>query len=699
MRSFGKILVRVRRGPRANRSGGWVSIAVAATVGVLALPAASAGAATFTVNTVSDVTIGTCDAAHCTLREAITDANGAAGADTIAFSIPGAPPHSIKPLTQLPTVTDPVTIDGTTEPDFTSSPVVEISGENAPVDTPGLLITAGSSTVRGLVINRFVHGVANFNSPDGEGIVLRTGGGNVVQGNYLGTDVTGTIDLGNHTGVNISSSANNTIGGTTPAARNVISGNNRFAVYFQNFSNTGNTVEGNYIGLAASGTAAVPNLAGVNFNTGDNNDVRNNVISSNSGGAVISIGGNSNRINDNLIGTDALGNPGFGNGTGIQLFSASSNVVEDNVISSSGQSGVLINSSQVAFPATDNVLEGNQITGNGSAGVVIGTVSGHDGNRIGGTDSGDGNVIAFNGGVGVAIATGNVGNSVLSNSIHSNGALGIDLESDGVTPNDLGDADSGANERQNFPVLTFAGASGGTTLVEGTLNSEPSQTYRLEFFSNAACDSSGGNGEGRTFLGSVSVTTNGSGNASFSQTLAGASSPGEVATATATDPNGSTSEFSACRAIVRLVPGKVSARGTVTGSADPNTRFSAANDCIGSQSTRPFIVEWLTRRFTKTTVTSSRCFDDPAVTPSPAVPSGFDTQTGRANGVLENSQPATIEWTFVEGGAGASPLDRVEFTIRNGGGAVLLSVSRQLPRPLGGTPGGVWTFAAPPPSA
>ena len=129
------------------------------------------------------------------------------------------------------------------------------------------------------------------------------------------------------------------------------------------------------------------------------------------------------------------------------------------------------------------------------------------------------------------------GHSVLRNSIFANANLGIDIGPGGVTPNDAGDGDTGANNLQNFPVLTAV--AGG---VQGTLNSSPNTPFTILFFGNAACDASG-NGEGQTFLGSSSVVTDGTGNAAISFF---AVSPVQVVTATATSSGGDTSEFSAC---------------------------------------------------------------------------------------------------------------------------------------------------------
>ena len=202
---------------------------------------------------------------------------------------------------------------------------------------------------------------------------------------------------------------------------------------------------------------------------------------------------------------------------------------------------------------------------------------------IGGTTDGAGNTIAFNGGSGVTIGglfRGNdgIGNTVLANSISSNGGLGIDLRKhpgiaagDGVTPNDVGDGDVGANHLQNFPVLAASLTGGGIVSVEGTLNSTSSTTFRLEFFANSVADPSGF-GEGETFLGSTDVTTDAVGDASFAVSLAAAVPVGHLISATATDPDGNTSEFSG---VVEAEPGT------------PDLLVAALIDRIGSIPTAP----------------------------------------------------------------------------------------------------------------
>src|SRR5262249_41128108 len=170
-------------------------------------------------------------------------------------------------------------------------------------------------------------------------------------------------------------------------------------------------------------------------------------------------------------------------------------------------------------------------------------------NTIGGTAANAGNLIAFNIGDGIHMVdnvNSTFSNAILGNAIHSNGAQGIDLADDGVTPNDAApDADTGPNTLPNYPVLTAAMTTGaGSANFAGSLSSPASTAYRIEFFASAAADPSGF-GEGQRYLGFTSVTTDAAGNAIIGVTLATALTAGEVVTATATDPSNNTSEFSA----------------------------------------------------------------------------------------------------------------------------------------------------------
>jgi hypothetical protein len=196
-----------------------------------------------------------------------------------------------------------------------------------------------------------------------------------------------------------------------------------------------------------------------------------------------------------------------------------------------------------------NVVQGNFVGLNASGTgplpntqqgiLILGAIN----NTIGGTQSEASNKIAFNGGPGVGVSSGS-GDVIRGNSIFSNGGLGIDLGADGVTPNDLGDGDTGSNQLQNFPVISGIQSTSNSTTIQGSLKSTTNTAFQIDFYSNAAVDPSG-NGEGARFLGTTSVNTNGNGDATINATLPISLVAGQVITATATDPNGNTSEFSA----------------------------------------------------------------------------------------------------------------------------------------------------------
>ncbi|HYP02428.1 MAG TPA: carboxypeptidase regulatory-like domain-containing protein, partial [Pyrinomonadaceae bacterium] len=263
-----------------------------------------------------------------------------------------------------------------------------------------------------------------------------------------------------------------------------------------------------------------------------------------------------NTIQGNLIGTNAAGTAALSNGSlGIGLLGdantvGGTNPQARNVISGNGDDGIAINGQnnvvQGNFIGTD--LNGSSALANNSDGVFINS---QNNNTVGGDAAGAGNRIAFNTGAGVRVnffAEG-FNNRIVGNSIFSNGGLGIDLGASGVNANDAGDADTGANNLQNFPVVSVVTSSGGNTNIIGTLNSTPNTNYLIHFYSNTACDPSG-SGEGQTYLGNLLLTTNGAGDASFDTTLLGTTlSTNEFVTATATDPANNTSEFSACRQV------------------------------------------------------------------------------------------------------------------------------------------------------
>jgi hypothetical protein len=568
--------------------------------------------ATFTVT-------NTLDSGAGSLRQAILDANADAILDTIRFNIPGSGVQTIRPTSGVLFVGQPVVIDGTTQPGFAGTPLIELDGSLAG-SVDGLAVAGGGSTIKGLVIN-------NFN---GNGISLFNGGGNTVAGNYIGTDPSGTLARPNGAGV-VVFSANNTIGGTAPAARNVVSGNRLSGVQVVSTTATGNLVQGNYVGMTAAGTAALANggdgvlinggarnntvggtaagagnvLSGNTFhgvqiadagtsnnlvqgncigtnpagsaalpNAGDgvliNNGATNNTVGGTTAAARNLIAGNTshgvqigdagtsgNQVQGNLIGLNAAGTAALGNNDGVLInFGARNNTIggtaagAGNVIGGNRAEGV-----QIADAAsTGNLVQGNFIGTDGSETAVLPNADagvllnfGATGSTIGGTTAAAGNVIAFNPRAGILIADdAGTGNTVRANSIYNNGGLGIDLGSDfGVTPNHQGGSSTGPNRWQNYPVLRTA-TPGTSTAVGGTLNGPAGTTFTLDFYASPAPHSSLF-GDGRRYLGSATTTTNASGNASFTITLPAATTNGEWLTATATDPSGNTSEFSAAR--------------------------------------------------------------------------------------------------------------------------------------------------------
>ena len=403
----------------------------------------------------SFIVVNTNDAGAGSLRQAILNANASAGADIISFAIPGAGPFTITPASALPTITNPVVIDGTTQPGFTGTPIVELSGASAGGGN-GLTISAGGSTVRGLAINRF--GAAGIN--------LNSGSGNVVEGNYLGTNVAGTSALGNNQGISIfSPSTNNTIGGTTAAARNVISGNSNRGISISGGS--GNFVIGNYIGTNAAGTGALGNgatgnSAGVGIDT-SNNTVTGNLISGNFGLGIniLSTTATGNTIRGNLIGTNAAGTLALANTAGGINVNGPSNIIggttaaDRNVISGNTGLGINILSSATGTTVIGNFIgtnsAGSAAVPNASGGVRLGTSN----NVVGGLTAAARNVISGNGVPGSGVYAFGVGvfDTITGNQIQGN-FIGLNA--------------SGTAAIANTGIGVQIGTAASATLVGGT---------------------------------------------------------------------------------------------------------------------------------------------------------------------------------------------------------------------------------------
>ena len=527
-------------------------------VGALFAAAGALSANTYTVTTTADSGAGS-------LRQAILDANANPGADTIAFNIVGSGIQTIVPASSLDAITDAVTIDGYTQPGSSANThavgegldtvlKIEIDGESAPGN--GLFVSAPNVTIRGLAINRFSvyqietsgvldtqhlviegcflgispDGVHNYQVGAGNGIEVtnldfRVGGltpaarnlithqsllrgGGVVQGNLIGTDATGLRtpagDALTGKGVYLYNSQPITFGGTDPNAPNVVAGFDEG----MRIETTNATVQGNFFGVDAAQTGVIP--------------------SGSTGIVVIFTGGG---VNNSKIGGTG---PGEGNviggfDTGLNLGKA-----------------VVFQGNSVGTDTTATKNFGNR---------SIGVLASGFGGPIGGIGPGEANVIAFNGWVGILVPTTHV--SIRGNRIFNNGIGGTDVGGYGMaidlnfqstpggpTPNDAGDGDSGTgNDFQNFPLMTSAAPEGGGTRVIGTLNSTASTTFDLDFYANSCRARPRALLQAEQYIGSIQVTTDASGNASFNALLPTPIEAGSPVTATATAPNGDTSEL------------------------------------------------------------------------------------------------------------------------------------------------------------
>lgn len=381
---------------------------------------------------------------------------------------------------------------------------------------------------------------------------------NIAQGNFIGTDASGTASVPNgFAGVYITNGASaNHLGDVQPGTGNLISGNGGYGVFVSDPGTNGNLVRGNFIGTNASGTAALANAySGVNILNGALSNVvggttagAGNIISGNGnqGMTLTDSGTASNVIQGNYIGLDVTGVVKIANtSSGIDVF----NGAHDNVIggTSAGARNYISGNTDygISFSVSgtnNNLVQGNTIglnvlsaiKANALQGVAL--YNGAQSNTIGGSTIGASNIIAGNLAEGVATFDSTTNkNTVSQNSIFSNTTLGI-----GVYTN--------SNNNQAAPALssavlsTVANPSG--TDIGGSLTSVASTTFRIEFFASP----SGGN-EGQFFVGSTSAATNGAGTVNFSASLVAAVPAGYVITATATDPNGNTSQFSPAKTV------------------------------------------------------------------------------------------------------------------------------------------------------
>ncbi len=437
-----------------------------------------AGGSGWFVNTVDDLDDGLCNAAHCSLREAINISNATPDQQMIAFEIPGPGPHIIELCDVLPAITDPVIFDGTLEADYpyNGGPVVAIApGQGATCSAPpyGLWIEASNTVVRGI-------SVAGFDQPGAPisgGIIIHTGSGSLIKSSYIGllpggtpwgnrngillgsadhqiqesivsgntygihallggqtiianrigTDPDGmstSLDLRNTIGIYIEQGADNNHIGLSGTG-NVISGNGD-GIYL---ASQGNQIQGNMIGTNRTGTSALGNSVGIHASQatytviGGTDPGKRNVISGNISG--ISLGGYST-VWGNLIGTNSSGSAAIPNQTGISVQSASYILIggtgsgQGNVISGNSNAGIILHDAATHVEVVSNKI-GTDITGTNPLGNGRGIFIQGNGNFIGHVATGGGNTIAHNMDEGVLLAWSASQNRIEVNTIHDNG--------------------------------------------------------------------------------------------------------------------------------------------------------------------------------------------------------------------------------------------------------------------------------------
>ncbi|MTD44083.1 CSLREA domain-containing protein [Conexibacter sp. W3-3-2] len=580
--------------------------------GALVVPSMALGN-TYTVTTTGDAPADVgCQSppGDCTLREAITAANDHAGPDQVNFEpvAVGVGTVVFTFLSELPAIADATWINGySADPEFDEI-AVELVGGGA--GYPGLRVTGSGAQVQGVSIHGFSEGivisgdgveldnsrigirpdrVASQDAPGNGGVGVRVasgatgtriGGvdgydGNVVSGNAghgvlveqgaidtilqfnrIGTSVAGQLPRPNDgAGIRVEG-ADTLVGGsgTNNVDANFVAANAGPGVDIGPTA-TGTVVRGSYIGLADDGSTALPNLgdgirAGAPSTIGGLGLREHNTISGNAA-AGIRLTAPGSQVLGNRIGVDELVTVARGNaGGGIVADDTETTLgnhrVEGGIVVANGTAGIVLRSTGTTVRDVHvGLLRDGTPMGNAGPGVRVtrGPV------EIGGAVDGQGATIAHNAGAGIAVAPSAFGVAARLTSTFQNGGLGVDLDENGVTADDgPGDADAGANGRQNAPVLESVSVAAGQMAYSGTLASTATTTFGLEFSRSTSCDPSG-RGEGAEIIGRGLVTTDADGRARFTAKAPTGLAVGDVLTATATAPDGSTSEYSACRAV------------------------------------------------------------------------------------------------------------------------------------------------------
>lgn len=521
--------------------------------------------ATFLVTTVAESGDGS-------LRTAIERANETPGADTIGFDIPGPGPHRILITKSLPLISDPVTIDGYTQPGsrpnrldlgFDGILNIELRGTyglapDTTILSSGLFVTAGESSIRGLVVSGF----------SGHGIQLDSSG-NRVEGNIVGLDPTGSVAIPNFLdGIRVQlhdQARSNTVGGTTPEARNLVSGNAEHGIVVFGHDNR---VEGNIVGLDATGTRAIGNDGhgiaidfGGQRNTiggsvaGARNVVSGNNVTSFEYGAGISIqgGAEDNVVQGNFVGTDITGTRVIGNrADGIILDGLYPNTVggadpgEGNLVSGNARHGISVRSSSYGFRVEGNRI-GTDVTGrkpvsNSADGIRLVFFDYFDTSSVIGNKGSAGNRVAHNLGNGITLEREGSGQPVIvfavlvGNQVEANAGLAVASTGVGVIEYPAGPGDGPAWDARGLParpVLESVSREGSRIVGRGLIEGVPGVTYTVRITANA--------GAVATEVDSVTAVPDSTGRAAFAFTLPPTLPPGSVLTATSTDLDSATS--------------------------------------------------------------------------------------------------------------------------------------------------------------
>ena len=757
--------------------------------------AAISSAATFTVTNNNNSGAGS-------LRQAMLDSNATPfgqfeGSHTINFSI-GSGAKTITLLSALPTITREVSIDASSQPGFSGSPLIELNGTSAGATANGFVIANSTATLRGFIINRFAGDGIRIDCPQAE-----EDDGVRVYGCWIGTNAFGNFAAGNggH-GVNIIASragAYNEIGEVGANNRNVISGNDgdgihvapdvRGAVFLMNnfigvgqdgYSNVGNsgdgivaapysytwvdaywysdgwyysyTYYGMYIGYKTHGTGNVISFNGGNGITipasadqsGDYVPIRRNMIGTDVNGTIdcgnighgISVGngtacmiggdtcgntisgngfngidfhGSAASLSDNYIGTNTIGG-NLGNGLHGARFTDVRHVsIQDCTVGKNLLRGISIEGVTDDWELSGNRVGTNTVgtnLGNGSDGIYIAAFdpnSSHSSFYGSGGYVGPntelalpGNKVAFNGGDGLRIVSPTSFCGAMGNEFWSNVGQSIDLGNNGVNANDAGDSDSGPNELQNFPVISFATPA----RVVGTIQSKPNMVYAIGVY--AAEPEAGGYGEGKTLLGTAYANTDANGDATW--VLAGLNlTPGTQVTTLAgaaysIGANGShwgtmptTSEFSfnanvaasdtgdfgLSVASVNVTEGTPSVTLTVnrtggsTGSVSvaytiTGTTATAGSDYLGTGGTLNFQSGQTSRTITVPITNDSTDESDETLKVKLSNPMGGPQVTGTAETIItivDNDNPPVISINDVSQAEGNSGTTTMSFTV------------------------------------